>query len=375
MRKVLGLVTLVIFIASCGKNELHTLENSKVLRVVDSIVFDEAYGISEFASTVIEGEEFLLMGNFRTHRELRVFDKNVELVKTFDLKAFDNLRGRIQAVDLVDLKTAVVILNNSDRIFFLNDEGYIFKVISLEKELDSLNARGVIRNYSPPVLLPDKNSMYLYVNAFPPLRDMDDYSLEMKVAVNATYLYQPRIIYIKDINSDNPKVELKMDSLYAGVLESDALLIMPHHITASSGKYLSAIEYSNKLKVFNENFELENTFTVESDFCEIGFVAPTVAGYKERVDDYKENAKQKNMLQFAFKDEGTGNYINVLTNFVDEEGTETFPNLIIYSENWEKLEEINCPDHLNIDFSLGDGRYYLKRKKSNTYDVIEFIEN
>lgn len=375
MRKDLALLILVIFIASCGKKELHTLENSEVLNIVDSITFEDAFGISEFVPTEIDGEDYFLLGNFRTYRELRVYDKNVELVKTFDLSAFDNFSGRIQAVELIDLKTAVVVLKNTDRIFFLNDEGYIFKAISIEKELDSLNARGVIRNYSPPVLLPDKNSMYMYVNAFPPLRNMDEYSLEKKVAVNAMYLYQPRLIYIKDISSDNPKVELKMDSLYAGVLENDALLIMPHHVTASSGKYLSAIEYSNKLKVFNENFELENTFTVESDFCEIGFAPPVVERYETRMDEFKENPLKKNMLQYAFKDEGTGHYINVLRNFVDQEGTITFPNLIIYTEDWEKLEEINCPNHEALDFNYGNGKYYLRRKKSNTYDVIEFIEN
>lgn len=375
MKRLIYLISLLTIIVSCSKSELKNLETSEVIKVVDSVKFDDEFGISQFTATNVEGEAYFLLANFTTFRELKVYDGEMNYLKSFNLSAFEDFGNRIQAIELLDLSTAIVLTYNSKRIFYLNDDGYIFKVVNFEKEADSLGVKGTNRNYLYPFLTPDKKRIILNVGSYPPLEELREAPLEKQIEVNEYFMNGPRVICISDLKSEKPKVELKLSDLFKDVLQDDELILFPHQLSFSNENVLSAIMYSNKLKVYNEKFELEEIREVNSDFVEVGVESPKVAGFEDRLNTLQENAKQKGVLIYSIIDEATGNTINVLYNYLSNDKTEQYPNLIIYSKDWKKLEEITLPNHQALDMNVSNGRYYLRRKKSNIYDVFEFVEN
>ena len=375
MKNLLLLLIVSLTLFSCGENKILKLENNNVLEIVDSISIDPMFGVSSNTAFDLNGESYFSVANFKTQKEVRIYNSSGELVKTFDLTPFMDFPESIMAYEVLDLNQILVLIYRDYRVYFLNDKGRITKSISFKKKLDELGGISVIRNLSPSFLLPNSNKIYLSLVKYANFSKIASSTKEVALEENKKNYLTPRIIYIEDIQSDEPVVKSVLSDPYRGVNEYSDLLFRTNHFIYSNNRYMVSLDYSNRFNVFDSEFNKIATHTVESDYTKIGYQPPNITNINELNDIVKESEATCSLIKRVYNDPKTGNFIILLHNEDSATAEKELPNVIVYDSAWEKLGEINLDKHEVMDAIQSGNKLYIKRQNKNIYDVFECVEN
>lgn len=375
MKNLLLLLIVSLTLFSCGENKILEFENNDLLEVVDSIEVDPMFGVSSTSAFELDGKSYFSVANYKTQKEVRIYNSSGELVKTFDLTPFMDFQEGIMSYEVLDLKNLLVIIYKDNRVYFLNDEGRITKSISFENEIEKLGGVSVIRNMSPSFLLPNSNNIYLSLVRYADFSKFINSTKEEALIENKKNYLTPRLIYIEDIKSENPIVKSALPDPFNGMNDYADLLFRTNHFIYSNDKFLISLDYSNKINIFDSEFNKIETRTIESDFVQIGYTPPNISNFIELNEIVKENEKGKSVIYRVFNDSKTGNYVVVLMKRGEDGNGEKVPNTIIYDSNWNKLGEIDMAKHVMVDAIQSGNKLYIKRQNKNIYDVFECVEN
>ncbi|SFT49871.1 hypothetical protein SAMN05216474_0901 [Lishizhenia tianjinensis] len=366
------LATITVF-QSCTSNKIENFSEESKFKLVDSICIDPNFGVSSVSAFELDGQEYFSVANFKTQKEIRIFHQD-SLVRTISLNGFSIFKETPLAYEVLNLDTILIILNQDPRIFYVDAKGVIFKAISFEDEYNELGGMRVRRDISPAFLNRKEDYAALNFLTAPDFTGFTLDSLQKFEEENRNNLRKQKKIVVKGLSDDTSVIETNLSNAFEGMLSDNQVLNSAWYFTLTNDKYCATLESSNKINVFNSDFELEKQLEVKSDFVDIGYKLPEVKDLENYMDIFKSNVTGKRMISYVLIDEETGDYIVFLNNIYEkEEGTSETPDLIVYSKDWVKLGEYKKGDH-----SFGGGvyyaknKYYIKRLHSNCYDVFEY---
>lgn len=365
------LLPLIIFslsFFSCERETIavKTIDESEHLILLDSINLDEKWKYTKFLNvSAFELDSLKYIALFKGYMEKDttctisifsddgVFKKHIYIDTLADILDERYLKG-FQAVNLNKFFFYI-----DSQLYCLDSDGNLLlnqEVSTIVKECARYG--GFVQAKSDFILENGKSLLVSLVDY--PLFNRND-SLSERIKTNKEFLKKPKMLFVKNVFADSLEYKFVLQDAFENMLDSADCERIPRWINVHGNNVLSIHEYSDKIKRYNDEFELQQTYTLQLDSFKVG-VKPYTLFDKGRIHDTILKRYKESIVIYNAHYDDLSKKLVVFTITKKDKSKQDIPEIFIFNEEGELIEMLNS-------FNNYRGRAFLHQLKNRFYQV------
>lgn len=348
---------IIIILFSCEfdtNNSSDIVINSKI-QVVDSVSFKTGMSVrGKHSGTFIDknnDRELFYFSNVLTSKSLKIYTRNGDLINEIQLDTVLTKCKAIQGLSIISLDTIVILSQYTNKLFFLNKEGLIFKRLYLDEIIQkgSDDSFEFFTSVTGAFILNDSTFVFKAYWIRNNNEDLSNLShFEHLEIYMKTYWTKPNLLIVNNVFNE-PTFVLKYN-IYPHIIEevdSSSFFGELAYYNFAANNILSWSTFSNKLLFLDSKTNILKKVEINSSEFEINM--PYEKLTRENVDGLNDalndNKRSSTLLSCVFYSKNEKIYYikirkEVPSNWFDENNYRPWL-LLVYDENFNKLDEIS----------------------------------
>ena len=345
------------------------------LKFIKNQAFPNGYRTGNSQIVHYDNEEHICFGDYYTHKKIAIhtLEPNTSHIEFVNLQPITDRHEKIQAYEVINLDTILVLPYYSNILYLINQKGVIWKTINLNPYLKEKGSFELL-TCAAPFQFNDTTLIFSL--------DYSPYNLPVE-DFNDLYKYRiasdkaPTLFKIDNIFSDSLSVQFGLYNFYNNFLPQDCIKAEGRIFTFTEDKILFNSAYSDSIYIINPStLELEKTIVVQSDYSDLMVEGVKIEDHLQNPDLINNNFKSNGQIRRILFDIDQNLYYVITCHKPTEE---LFPwSIIVLDNEFKKITEI-VMDHTKYNANMqicSDGllisNYYETLNDSDHFEKNSF---
>lgn len=337
-------IILIVFIGlSCSEHKPTTNNNTcesvkgSRLSLNGNLTFQSGFNSGNAQIEKFNSEEFICFANFQTDKEIAIHGLTSNIEYHIPLDEVLLTGNKIQAFEIINLDTIIVLSQYSSKVFFINSEGTIWKYIDFEPYLKTMGDFEIWRG-NTPFMFNDSSALF-------PILSKPMSSVGIDKYQSYEYYYgkayaEPSLVFVPNIYSDSLSFTIGLKGLYDNFTDSNRLAIEGRNFTYINNQILFFSQYSDTLYQINpQTLALESKIKISSKFSELYITPIEIQEYLDDSSLLNKNFKSNGMISDVLYSPANKVYLVIAKHKFDSSKNRPW-SIIFYDENFSLVDEV-----------------------------------